>query len=181
MTTYIGQCPTCQAAPGQPCTSKTGKRATETHRSRAADARTTQHASEEAINAALAAGEAATEQPEKDESEPEPATPAPVHQYGFFAPEMDHLTAVLLGHLAPGGHDNLRAQLAKLQEEVDEVRDEFDPAAVLAELADVVVVAHTAAATLGYGADDVFRAVLAKMRVNAARKWGTLGSVGKHC
>lgn len=90
--------------------------------------------------------------------------------------EADRLTATLLGYLAAVGAATLESQLAKLREETDEWAADWS----LEELADVVVVAHTAAAIMGYSATQLSEAVLAKMRINAGRTWGRDGKVGKH-
>ena len=90
--------------------------------------------------------------------------------------EADRLTAVLLGHLAAVGADSLPSQLAKLREETAEWEEAWE----IEELADVVVVACTAAAIQGYSVPQLLELVYAKMRINAGRTWGREGEVGKH-
>ena len=92
--------------------------------------------------------------------------------------EMDHYTRKLLGKLAHLGPERVTfaAQLVKLQDEVDEVTEAATPGqadleGVLAELADIVIVCHTAAFILGYGSEELMGRVLAKAEVNARREW----------
>ena len=90
----------------------------------------------------------------------------------------DDLTHALLVKLQGLGPERvtLEAQAVKLQDEVLEVLDEIgldpvDPDALLEELADVVIVAHTAARIAGFRAAHLDRAVIQKMERNAAREW----------
>ena len=95
--------------------------------------------------------------------------------------QMDGYTRALLEKLAQigRGRATLAAQLVKLQDEVDEVKEAAAAAVpweaglegVLRELADVVIVCHTAAYSLGYGAEDFAREVIAKAQINAQRDW----------
>ena len=92
--------------------------------------------------------------------------------------EMDRYTRKLLGKLALLGPERvtLAAQLVKLQDEVDEVTEAAaapppGEAGIMAELADIVIVCHTAAFILGYGSEELMGRVLAKAEVNARREW----------
>ena len=95
----------------------------------------------------------------------------------FPGREYDQQTDVLIRKLRAIGPERvtLAAQLVKLRDEVDEVQEGAErgdaPTDILAELADVVVVAHTAARVIGYSHYDLMDAVLAKMYVNAGRDW----------
>ena len=95
--------------------------------------------------------------------------------------EMDQYTRTLIDKLWRIGPERVTvaAQLVKLKDEVDEVAEEFrnlgedlaDNEDLLRELADVVIVCHTAAYLLGYGSDDLMLEVLDKAKINAAREW----------
>ena len=104
--------------------------------------------------------------------------------------DMDQYTRALLDKLDRLGPERatLAAQLVKLQDEVDEVAEEFrylagdlaDNEDVLRELADVVIVCHTAAYLLGYGSDALMLEVLDKAKINAAREWFPTASGTAH-
>ena len=86
--------------------------------------------------------------------------------------EMDQYTNALLDKLWRIGPERVTvaAQLVKLQDEVEEVFEAGNED-LLRELADVVIVCHTAAYLLGYGSDALMLEVLDKAKINAAREW----------
>ena len=103
--------------------------------------------------------------------------------------EMDQYTRTLLDKLWRIGPERatLAAQLVKLQDEVDEVKAaaeagprEADLEDVLLELADVVIVCHSAAYLLGWGSEDLAREVIAKAQINAQREWFPTASGTAH-
>ena len=100
--------------------------------------------------------------------------------------QMDGYTRTLIEKLGQIGPERITvaAQLVKLQDEVAEVLEEFrylgedlaDNEDLLRELADVVIVCHTAAYLLGYGSDALMLEVLDKAKINAAREWYPIAS-----
>lgn len=77
------------------------------------------------------------------------------------------------------------AQLEKLEEEVDELREEIKyavPASehVLAEAADVVIVAAMLCRVYGFDWGDLESAVHAKMVRNARRTWAAHNGTARH-
>lgn len=81
-------------------------------------------------------------------------------------------------------------QVAKLGEEVQEVYAESldylasdrpgNPAAIIGELADVIIVCHTIAALLDVGTIQLMQTVDQKIDINIARDWARDGSGGFH-
>ena len=93
------------------------------------------------------------------------------------AKALDGYTDQLLEKLVKIGPERvtLEAQLTKLKDEVQEVEEcvvgrypSFD---TLLELADVVIVCHTAARVMGYSTQALDLAVLRKAARNALRDW----------
>ena len=90
---------------------------------------------------------------------------------------LDWATDTLLAKLAAIGPERvtLAAQMVKLQDELDECREEIaaplQPGRLLAELADVVIVCNTAARLAGFSSTELRRAVADKSFVNANREW----------
>ena len=77
------------------------------------------------------------------------------------------------------------AQLEKLEEEVDELREEIKyavPASehVLAEAADVVIVAAMLCRVYGFDWSDLESAVHAKMARNVRRTWAAHNGTARH-
>lgn len=104
--------------------------------------------------------------------------------------EMDQYARTLLDKLGQIGPERITvaSQLVKLQDEVAEVLEEFrylgedlaDNEDLLRELADVVIVCHTAAYLLGYGSDALMLEVLDKAQINAQREWFPTASGTAH-
>lgn len=80
---------------------------------------------------------------------------------------------LLFEYVGPG-RLTLEAQLVKLRDEVDELREAAlagDADEILKEIADVVIVALMAGRCSGFAPDQVLRAVQEKMQVNLERQW----------
>lgn len=89
--------------------------------------------------------------------------------YPLMFLDIDRNTEALLGKLRTVGRATIEAQVGKLREEVEEVAE----APSIEELADVVIVATTAAAILGYDFRDLLVEVARKTERNAKRVWAS--------